>query len=115
MNLSFKLPKSQTQFSPQQIQLRWAIITVGVIVNAAILWPTFNQVNPAQETSVTYLPPSAFTIPNSSANPLSSKATPVNAKSRIAQADTLAQAGQRDEAVEQYLKAMTEYVQLNSR
>lgn len=97
-------------------RIRWAIVTIGVIVNGAILFPTFVEDNSLQNSaSVIYLPPATtvqrFASVDQSAETSAPEALPEHsvpaAQKQFALADALAYAGERDAAVEHYLRAMT--------
>lgn len=112
MNFSATLTKLNSRFNSQNTGLRWAIVITGIVVNSAILFSPSIEASTEYSSSqhspaVTYLPPSALTAQRPALTNESFEATTPNAEAHLALADALAQAGERDAAVEHYLQAMT--------
>lgn len=111
MNFNLKLMGLNSRFSAKNSGLRWAILTVGAVVNGAILFSAPSaQVDSANVASAAYQPPSIQAHRHAVGVQASVTSTsPV--QSQFALADALAQAGDREAATEQYLQAMTSSVE----
>ncbi|GAB4384941.1 MAG: hypothetical protein Kow00121_49170 [Elainellaceae cyanobacterium] len=104
-------------FSNSNPKLRAAILTIGVAVNGAIwLYPAPNQLDSRQMfNTVAYQPPLAAATQRQTVQSAAYVPDSLNEQATFEQADTLARSGDRQAAVEQYLQAMTERIESQSR